>query len=310
MRTISAVFVVLAMGCNKGGGDAGAKEKEAYQKSISDVREMVGVISAFMPHLEPAPLKGTYAPKVRPDFDRAATFAANGIRSAANRARQNLQKQGSTIADKLAEPFVAVTKVCADAKDPDAVGKCKASVNALDAALQEAGGKAAAAGVTDSFPRIGAGAVNETGNKEMAPLVTAMGGGKAETAFYAKLEDANATSQDVVDGCQAAEDETKGAMKAVEKIDEEARKVAAVHNQMIVGVCAKVGRAEMARANLESCIQEKEKKKKLSKEREEECNLSCTAGKAVIEGGIPAATFEKIKGQFKDFCEKDEDKKK
>ncbi len=310
-HTRSLAIGLLALGaCDKGGGDTASKDKEAYQKAIGDVKEMIGVISAFLPHLDTKPGTSKYAPQRRPDIDREATFAGNGIRSAANRAKQKLQGEGTPVANALAESFVPVAKACADAQDPEAAGKCKAAVNALDAALQEASGKATAAGVTESFPRVGAGAINDAGKKEVGPLVTAMGGGKDETAFYAKLEDASASAQDVVSGCQAAEEEGTVNMKAVEKIDEEVRKVAAVHREMIKAVCARVGRADVARSGLESCLQEKEKKKKLSKDREEECNLTCTAGKAAIDEGIPAATFAKIADLYKDFCEKDQKDKK
>ncbi len=299
-RTALAVCAVLAA-CDKGGGGG---DKEAYQKAIADTKDMIGVISAFLPHLEPKPGTGKYAPQRRPDLDRGATFAGNAIRSAANRARQKLQGEGTAVATALAEPFIAVTKACADAQDSEAAAKCKSSVNALDAALQEASSKATAAGATESFPRVGAAAIGEAGKKELGPLLTAMGGGKDETAFYAKLEDAAASAQDVVNACQAAEDEGTVNMKAVEKIDEEARKTAAVHREMIKAVCARVGRADAARAGLASCLEEKEKKKKLGKEREEECVLVCTAGKAAVDEGIPAATFSKIPGLYKDFCEK------
>lgn len=278
-------------------------EKETYAKVIGIVKDPVAILSAYLPYLDPKPLAGKYAPTRRPDFDRCATFAANGVRHAANTARQKLQAESSSVAAGLAEPFVAVTRACADLPDLEAAGKCKTAVQSLDAALQDASGKAAAAGVADSFPRVGEKAVNDAAKKEIAPLVQAMGGGKAELAFYKTLEDAAATPQAVVDACQSSEEEGTSNMKAVEKIDEEVRKVAAVHREMLKATCARIARADKARAELDACVQEKEKKKTLPKEREEECKLVCTAGGAVIKEGIPAAAYAKIPELYKSLCE-------
>lgn len=296
-------------GCKKDDADK-PSDKDTYAKVLGVVKDPVAVISVYLPYLDPKPLAGKYAPTRRPDFDRSATFAANGIRHAANGARQKLQAETSAIANALAEPFVAVTKACADLPDLESSAKCKTAVQALDAALQDAAGKATAAGLADAFPRIGAPAVNDVAKKEVAPLVQAMGGGKAELAFYATLEDAAATAQRVVDACQASEEEATGNMRAVEKIDEEVRKVAAVHREMLKAVCARVARADKARADLDSCVQEKEKKKVLSKEREDECRLVCTAGKAAIEEGIPAAAYAKIPELYQQLCVQDAANKK
>jgi hypothetical protein len=297
-------LVVGLLACNKGEEQNSGGDKEVYGKILGIVKDPVSIVSAYLPYLEPKALAGKYAPSRRPDFDRSATFAANGIRHAANTARQKLQAETSPIAMNLAEPFVAVTRACADLPDLESAGKCKAAVQALDAALQDAGGKAASAGVAEAFPRVGEKAINDVAKKEVAALAQAMGGGKAELAFYATLEDAAATPQAVVDGCQGAEEEGTVNMKAVEKIDEEVRKVAAVHREMLKAVCARVARADKARADLDACVQEKDKKKVLSKERDEECRRVCTAGDAVIKEGIPAATYGKIPELYKSLCEK------
>lgn len=291
--------------CGKGEDANKGGEKEAYAKLSAIVKGPVGIVSAYLPYLEPKPTAGKYAVTRRPDFDRSATFAANGIRHAANTARQKLQADGAPALSQLADTFIAVTKACADLQGLEEAGKCKTAVQKLDAALQEAASKATAAGVTDAVARVGDAAIDEAAKKEIAPLVKAMGGGKEELAFYAKLEDATASAQTVVDGCQAAEEEGTQNMQAVEKIDEEVRKVAAVHREMIKAVCARVGRADKARAELSSCLEEKAKKP-LPKEREESCRLVCTAGKAAIEEGLPAATFAKIPELYKELCEKDQ----
>jgi len=312
LRTAWAGFgLALAMAaCGKGGDEGKGSEKETYAKAVALVKEPVAVISAYLAHLEPKPLAGKYAVTRRPDFDRSVTFAGNGIRHAANTARQKLQAESAAALSSLAEPFVAITRACADMQGIDGAPKCKAAVQALDAALQSAAGKATAAGVTEAFPRVGEAAITDAAKKEIAPLVQAMGGGKVELEFYAKLEDANATAQTIVDGCQAAEEEGTVNMRAVEKIDDEVRKVAAVHREMIKATCARVGRADKARAELSSCIEEKQKKKVLSKEREEECRLVCTGGKAAVDEGVPAAAFAKIPELYKELCDKDAAQKK
>ena len=297
-------FVVAVVACGKGEDAGKGSDKETYQQAIVQVKEPVAVIAAYLAYLEPKALAGKYAPTRRPDFDRSATFAGNGIRHGANTARQKLQASSSPVLLALAEPFVAVTRACADLPGIEGSLKCKTAVQALDAALQDAAGKAAAAGVADPFPRVADSAISDAAKKEIAPLVQAMGSGKEELSFYAKLEDPAATAQIIVDACQAAEDEGTTNMKAVEKIDEEVRKVAAVHREMIKATCARVGRADKARAELDSCLQEKEKKKVLSKERDEECRLICSGGKAAIEEGLPAAAFAKIPELYKELCEK------
>ncbi len=302
--------VMILLACGKSEPTAANPEKEAYEKAITHVKAPVAIISAFLTHLEPKSLPGKYAPTRRPDFDRSATFAGNGMRHAANAARQKLQAESAQVSVALAEPFVAVARACADLPGSEGATLCKAAVLALDAALQDAAGKATAAGVTDRFPRVSEEFLSEVAKKEVAPLVQAMGGGKVELEFYAKLENSAATAQNIVDGCQAAEDEATANIKALEKVGEEVRKVAAVHREMLKAVCARVGRADKARAALESCLQEKEKKKVLSKDREEDCRLVCTGGKAAIDEGLPAAAFTKIPDFYKELCEKDAADKK
>ncbi|MBM4360038.1 MAG: hypothetical protein FJ096_18185 [Deltaproteobacteria bacterium] len=297
-------LVVSLLACKKGEDVKQGGDKEVYAKILGIVKDPVAIMSAFLPYLDPKPLAGKFAPARRPDFDRSATFAANGIRHAANNARQKLQAESSSIAATLADPFVAVTRACADLPDLESAAKCTKAVQALDAALQDTGGKAASAGVPEAFPRIGEKAVNDLAKKEVAPLAQAMGGGKAELAFFATLEDAAASPQAVVDGCQGAEDEGTSNMRAVEKIDEEVRKVAAVHREMLKAVCARIGRADKARSELDACVKEKEKSKALPKERDDECRRVCTAGDAVIKEGIPAATYAKIPELYKTLCEK------
>ncbi|MBM4376495.1 MAG: hypothetical protein FJ095_15545 [Deltaproteobacteria bacterium] len=306
---LSLALAATVAACKKS-DDEKPSDKDTYAKVLGFVKDPVALVSIYLPYLEPKPLAGKYAPTRRPDFDRSATFAANGIRHAANNARQKLQAESSSIAAGLAEPFVAVTRACADLPDLEAAGKCKTAVQALDAVLQDVSSKAAAAGLAEAFPRVGAAAINDTAKKEVAPLVQAMGGGKAELGFYATLENSEATAQAVVDGCQSAEEEGTANMRAVEKIDEEVRKVAAVHREMLKAVCARVARADKARADLDSCVQEKEKKKVLSKERDEECRLVCTAGKAAVEEGIPAAAYAKIPELYQKLCVDDAAAKK
>ncbi len=286
-------------GCAEEKEDPAAKERAGYAATLGETKELVGVVAAYLPYLDAKPADGKYAPKRRADLDRGATYAANGIRGAANRARQKLQASSSESSKALAEPFVAITRACQDADGEEALGKCKAAVTTLDKALEEAGKKAAAVGVTEKFPRVSAEFIGELGNKELAPLLIAMGiGAKSEDTYFAKLADEKAAVRDVYDACKTAETDAEGKTRELEKVNDELRKVAAVHEQTLEGQCVRLNRTDMTWQELEPCKKDTKK---------DECKLACGKARAIVKEGVPAAAFAKLADDVGELCKEEDE---
>ncbi|MSP25421.1 MAG: hypothetical protein EXR75_09705 [Myxococcales bacterium] len=289
---------VAAVGCGNKAVDPAEKERAGYGTAIAETRDMVGVVAAFLPYLEAKPAAGKYVPKRRADLDRGASFAANSIRGAANRARLKLLSSPSDVPKALTEAFIAITKACQDADGAEALGVCRASVDALDKALAEAGTKAAALGITEKFPRVSSEFIADKAKKELAPFLMAMGvGAKVEDAYFAVLADEKAAPRDVYEACKTAETEAELKTRELEKVNDELRKVAAVHEQSLEGQCVRLNRTDGTWQELAPCKKDKKK---------DECVLACSKAKAIVAEGIPAAAFAKMADDVAELC-KDED---
>jgi len=282
------------------GGGPGKKDKKAYEQAASDVGDMVGVISAFMPFIHPVKEKGKYAPKRRPDLDKAATVAANHIRSAANRARLKAERSKTVVSMELTKPFIGVIKACTNAEDPEALGKCDGSIKALKKALEAVAKEAKALGV-QKFPTIGPDAIGKVANDELSPYRTAIGGGKLEQTYFAMRKDPKATPGKIINACRAAERFADTNAKSVERVSEPIRKLAIHHKLAIESQCNKLSGADIVHKGLDACKKD---------DKSPECKLACAKAKAVMNFGVPAAAFIPFETDYAETCEEDDKKKK
>lgn len=294
---VAGALLLLGAGCgSKGSGDEKAEaEKKAFEAAAAALVQPVGLISAFRPHLAPPDDKVKYAPRRHNDLDRANTAAANEIRHAANSARQNVERAGAAGTKDLEAALTAVTVACTEASETEKVAKCAEAVTALDGALAKADAARTAAGAQTKIPRVAPESITEEAKKGVAPLLKAMGPGPAEQAYIAKRADTAATAADLISLCQAAGSEAEGTQKAFERADEPIRLVAVTHKMAVDSQCGKLSAAEGLRKDLGDC-----KKKAKSPE----CKVVCGKVKAMIDEGLPAATFEPIATDYPGICEK------
>jgi hypothetical protein len=286
-------FGMVLSGCNAATApaDAGVDPK-AYEATITSLKEPIGLIAAYSPYLAPPDPNEAFAPKKRPDAERAAACAANEIRHAANGARQKLKSDAPTT--KILEPAMsAVTTSCTDASEATGVEKCRAAVKALDEALAKSGTESAAAGVTAKFPRVAPESVTPEAKAAMAQFLRARGPGAAEQAFMTKRADPKVTVADLTSACEAASGEAGDVAAVLEKAEEPLRLVAVTHKMSLDSQCRALTTTEGLRKEVEGC-------KKNAKTTE--CAIVCGKAKVRLEDGIVAAAFSPFEKEVADTC--------
>lgn len=292
---VVGITVAAALGC-KGGSETEAQaaaEKKALEAAATEVKQPVGVIAAYLPHLRQPARKEKYAPKRGSDVEKATLYAANEIRYAANGAKQKIERNSAASTKDLIAALQTIAGACAEASDDEKLEKCAAAVGALDAALQKTEAAGAAAGVTTKYPRVAPEAITEEAKKAIAPFLKARGPGAAETAYQAKRSDAAVSMSDVISACQAAADETDGVSRAYEKADEPIRIIAVTHKMSVDSQCNGLKAAEAIHKDVNDC----RKKAKSS-----ECKIVCAKAKTVLDDGIPAAAFAPLEKDYAEIC--------
>lgn len=286
VRVLSMCIVALPIACN-GAGNADADAGKAQPVPYAIVAPAAALISAYRPHLKVLPSTDKYAPKRRPELDRASAAAANEIRHAANGARQKIDSSSGPAAKDLVTAFQNVAGACADATEDAAVDKCGASIDALDAALQ----KNADAG-DKKLPRIAPESVTDDAKKAIASLLKTKGPGPAEEAYIKKRGDAAASAADLSTACQAAQAEVDAIAAQFEKADEPIRLIAVTHKMSLDSQCHKVEAAEGLRKDLEGCRK---------KAKSTDCKIVCSKVKAQLEE-LPAAVFSTLEKDHPEIC--------
>src|SRR5262249_18287053 len=150
------------------GGEAGGDDKKAFDAAAADLKQPVARIAAYESHIGLPDTSGKYVWKRGGDVGKAAMFAANEVRQAANEARQKLQKTSAAATKDLESALQTVSADCTDAGEPEPIAKCKASVKTLDAALAKAATAASAAGATGKIPRVNAESITPEATAAMA----------------------------------------------------------------------------------------------------------------------------------------------
>ncbi|MCC6559286.1 MAG: hypothetical protein IT372_40705 [Polyangiaceae bacterium] len=294
----AAVFCLALGGAGCGGKEEGndpaAAAKKAYEAAGAELKKAVGIISAYQPHLGPQDSKDKYAPKRRADLDRAATYAADEIRHAANIARQRLERSGDAIKD-LVGALRAVSKACADAADQPAVEKCAAAVKALDEVIQKTDAASAAAGAGVKLPRVAPDSITDEAKKSLATFMKVRGPGPAEAAYIEKRADEKIAVADLISACQAAAEEAGATQSAFEKADEPLRLIGVTHKMSVDSQCNGLNGTDALRKDLEGC----RKKAKSS-----ECAIVCGKAKNILDEGVPAAAFTPLEKDYADICAK------
>lgn len=284
------VFALLSLTLASCAGEdtSAAPDPKLDAEAAAEVKEHVGMISAYLPYIAEPDTSDKYEPK-RTDLDRATVYAANEIRHAANGLRQRMQRKGGATADALAESLGPVANACADVPSPEGLTKCRDAVGAIEAAL----GKAETDG-GQKLVRVGPASVTEAGKKSLEAFLEVRGPGEAEKAFVKKRGDAKAKLSEVASACEAAAFGLEATANKYEKGDEDLRLVAVTHHQAFQAQCTKIRRAEVTWANVQGC----EKKPD-----EPDCKIACGKAKAMIKGGVHAAALEKITEDVEKFCE-------
>jgi hypothetical protein len=306
-RSLTHRTAIIALAAGLLGACTGSKgqvnpNKAAFESAIEATKDSIGLIAAYAPHLR-NPAKetpGPYAPKRTTDIEQASYYAANEIRHAANRARQQVESSSADGVKALGAPLLKVAQVCADLKEPEQIDACVAAVQALDGALDQASKQAASAGVTAPFPRVAPASITDKAKASIAPFLKGIGPSDAEKDYLAKVPNAGASADDLLTACSAAAGEGKAIADEVQKVSEEMRKVAVHHYLAIESQCNRHGLANSAALGLEICLKEKEKK--LPKP-STDCLSACGKVKKVVDDGVPAATFANLGAQYQELCE-------
>lgn len=286
--------LALLAGCGPSDAEKKAEaEKKAFDTAAASLVEPVGLISGYRPHLAPPDDTIKYAPKRHADLDRAMGAAANEIRHAANAARQALERAGAEGTKDLETALKGVTGVCTDSQEAEIVAKCAAAVKGLDTALEQADQRRTAAGAATKIPRIAPESITADAKKAVESFLRAKGSGPAEAEFVKKRADASATAADVIAACQTAVSEAEATQKQFERADEPIRLVAVTHKMAVESQCNKLGATDQLRKEVGEC----KKKAKSS-----ECKIACGKAKALIDEGVPAATFEAFPKEYAEIC--------
>jgi hypothetical protein len=298
----------LVVACSGGKNATTGPDKAAYDTAINELKEPVGLIAGYVPHLRNPDKEEPprFLPKRRPDVLNSAFYAANEIRHAANTGRQQAERSASVISKELAGPLLEVAKGCADPKEPEQIDKCAATIKALDQALEQTAGKAKAAGASAPFPRINPESVTDKAKTRMASFLKAIGPGPGEKDFLAKLSNDATTAEDIFAACEGASAEAKATEDEVTKVGEEIRKVAVHHRLAQESLCNHLGAAAFAQAGLEACRKDKEKR---AIKKSGECLSACGRVRKTVDDGVPAAAFSKLGADWDELCKEDDEKK-
>ena len=293
----AAIPLVLAAACSSGPeGDTPAEaNKKAYEAASKELQASAGIIAAYLPHLDPPDGSDKYAPKRRGDLEKAAAYAADEIRHAANIARQRIQRVEAPGVKDLLTALGATSAACTDAKDEEAVAKCKASTKALSAAIEKTEAAAVAAGVTAKFPRFTPEAINDEAKKSIATFLQVRGPGPAEKTYIEKRADPKVSVADLISACQAAAAEAEATSTAFEKADEPLQVISAMHKMAVDSQCGGLSAADTVRKDLEECRK---------KPKSQECSLACGKAKTIVDAGVPAAALAPIEKEHAELCEK------
>jgi hypothetical protein len=283
---LSALVLALS-GCPQADSGNDADAAKHTEDALGKLAEPVGKIAAYIPYVVPPSNADPYAPK-RTDLDRGTIFAANEIRHVANHTRQRLQRAGG--ADELKSSFGDVAAACADIKDETALGKCTASVKALDEALGQAGGKTSA-----KIPRVGPDAITADAKKAIDPFVKAQAPSDLEKAFVEKRADPKVSAADTATACENAAMSLEQIARAYDKADEDLRLVAVTRHMSLQSQCNKVRAADVLHKELVECG----KKKPLS----DECKTACGRAKGIVTAGVPAASLKQMETDHAEICE-------
>jgi hypothetical protein len=295
-RVLISLATMAVLAACKGGGDAddAGAGKAAHEAAIEQLKQPVAIVAAYKGYLVPPDVsQDKYAPKRRPDAEKISICAANEIRHAANAARQNLQRTNAAMSKELDDALQAVANVCTDAVDPEALAKCTAAIQAFDDALGKGAAAASAAGATAKFPRVAPDAVTEEAKKSIAPFLKARGPSAAEKAYIAKRADANVTALDLMTACQSAAEEAGAVAKAYDQADEPVRLIAVTHKMSLDSQCGALNATETLRKDVDDCRK---------KAKTPECKIVCGKAKAIVENGVPAATFAPLEKDVADVC--------
>ena len=303
MRAPTWLVVGVLAGCLVGCGNDEKKgdgpSKEDYDAAAGELADHVGLISLYVPYLDPPKADGKYDPRptardVQPRQERAA----NAIRMTATAARQRTK---SPVIKLLEDAFANVGRACTRAEGEDAIKKCKDAINALDAELEKQGKAASEAGATAKIPRIGADAVTDKAKKDFEPFLKALGPTPKEVETLKGLEDPKADVMELAAKCDMAAEEQKTVEATYQGVDEELRKLAVKHRFAIEAICRTMKRVEASRVELGPCKEEK-------KLEDKECVLACSKAKNLVKEGMPTAAQESFPEYYKEICEPDEDK--
>lgn len=289
---------LTACGAKQGDGKLTA---EHYQSAASELKEPLGVISLFLPYLDPPKSKGKYDPRpTARDMPKRAENAAEAIRHASNRARQF--SKSPVIGKLLLEPFVEVSRKCTRAADPEAAAVCKTAVLALDAELQKQGEAGAALGATGKLPRVAPGSITEGSNKTASMYLEAIGPHPLEIKVLAMLKDDKVNENELITLCESAAAEAVVIYMTFKGRDEDIYKLAVVHKFSIDGICNRLKAADGGLKMVREC-------KDKDFDKLPECRLACARAKTRINEGMPAAIFEPLPGVHEEICVKDQEDK-
>jgi hypothetical protein len=286
---------LAACGENDAGGGSSAPRdpKAVHEAAMAALAKPVALISAFLPHLGPHEEKDRYAPKNRPELERAATAAANEIRHAANGVRQKLEKGKPEATKDLVVALGNISGGCTDASDSERHAKCKATVDALDKALEKASADAAAAGASGKYPRVSPESITDDARNELTGLLKARGPGAAEKDYLAKRGDEKVPVADLYATCQAAVAEAGDVQSVMERADEPIRLVAVTHKMSLESQCNKLNNADVLHREVVAC------KKTPTKD---ECKIACSKAQAVVRDGVPAAALLVMEKDVAEIC--------
>jgi hypothetical protein len=292
------LFSLAVVACGKGGDGAdaaAAAEKKAHETAIADLKQPIGVISAYQPYAKYPEEKEKYFTKRRGDIEKSTLAAANEMRYAANKARQTLETSSAAATKDVQAALRTVTTACADAAEKEMIDKCGVAVTALDGALEKATTAAAALGVTGKYPRIAADSVTEEAKKGIANFLKAKGPGAGDGQFAQKRNDPAASVQDVMTACQAAASDASDAASTYEKAEESIRLIAVMRKMAADAQCHQIEQMESLRKDLTDCRK---------KAKSTECKIVCGKAKNAVDDGFPAAAFASMATDFADICEK------
>jgi hypothetical protein len=292
-RSLLLLSLGLLIACKseQAGDGAAEADKKAFEKAASVMKQASARMAAYQPHLALPESKEKYAWTRGADAAKAAMFAANEVRHAANEARQKIETGAAPVTKPLVEALGNLSSQCTDAAEPPALEKCKAALKALDDVLA----KTSVPGVTGKLPRIAPESVTPEATAAMAPFLKVKGPTAGEKTFAQKRADPAASVADVISACQAAAGEVSDIASQFEKADEPIRLIGVTHKMSIEAQCAGLTTADNVRSELEVC-----KKKKKSTE----CSIACGKAKNLLEQGLPAAAFTPIEKEHGDSCSK------